>query len=90
MSEGFIADSSVGVAWAVHSQASAATDELLDRVAAEGVLRFHLDTGGLQLFHVYRFDLAAARPVEHHRTCTPARARSQNASQNVPPISPDQ
>ena len=34
MSEGFIADSSVGVAWAVHSQASVATDELLDRVAA--------------------------------------------------------
>ena len=34
MSEGFIADSSVGVAWAVHSQASAATDELLDRLAA--------------------------------------------------------
>ena len=34
MSEGFIADSSVGVAWAVHSRASAATDELLDRVAA--------------------------------------------------------
>jgi predicted nucleic acid-binding protein len=34
MSEGFVADSSVGVAWAVHSQASAATDELLDRVAA--------------------------------------------------------
>jgi predicted nucleic acid-binding protein len=33
MSEGFVADSSVGVAWAVHSQASAATDELLDRVA---------------------------------------------------------
>jgi predicted nucleic acid-binding protein len=34
MSDGFIADSSVGVAWAVHSQASDATDELLDRVAA--------------------------------------------------------
>ena len=34
MSEGFIADASVGVAWAVHSQASAAMDELLDRVAA--------------------------------------------------------
>ena len=34
MSEGFVADSSVGVAWAVHSQASAATDELLDRMAA--------------------------------------------------------
>ena len=34
MSEGFVADSSVGVAWAVHSQASAVTDELLDRVAA--------------------------------------------------------
>ena len=34
MSEGFIADSSVGVAWAVHSQASEATDELLERVAA--------------------------------------------------------
>ena len=34
MSEGFIADSSVGVAWAVYSQASAATDELLDRVAS--------------------------------------------------------
>jgi predicted nucleic acid-binding protein len=34
MSEGFLADSSVGVAWAVHSQASEATDELLDRVAA--------------------------------------------------------
>lgn len=34
MSEGFVADSSVGVAWAVHSQSSAATDELLDQVAA--------------------------------------------------------
>ena len=34
MSEGFIADSSVGVAWAVHSQASNATEELLDSVAA--------------------------------------------------------
>jgi predicted nucleic acid-binding protein len=34
MSEGFVADASVGVAWAVHSQASGATDELLDQVAA--------------------------------------------------------
>lgn len=34
MSEGFIADSSVGVAWAVHSQASDVTDELLEEVAA--------------------------------------------------------
>ncbi|MBP8262048.1 MAG: type II toxin-antitoxin system VapC family toxin [Verrucomicrobia bacterium] len=34
MSEGFIADSSVGVAWAVPSQASDATDALLDKVAA--------------------------------------------------------
>lgn len=34
MSEGFIADSSVGVAWAVHSQASEATDQLLEKVAA--------------------------------------------------------
>jgi predicted nucleic acid-binding protein len=34
MSEDFIADSSVGVAWAVHSQAGEATDELLDRVAS--------------------------------------------------------
>ena len=34
MSEGFIADSSVGVAWAVPSQASDATDGLLDEVAA--------------------------------------------------------
>jgi predicted nucleic acid-binding protein len=34
MSEGFIADSSVGVAWAAHSQASEATDDLLDSVAA--------------------------------------------------------
>lgn len=34
MSDGFIADSSVGVAWAVHSQASQAADQLLDRVAA--------------------------------------------------------
>lgn len=34
MSEGFVADSSVGVAWAVHAQASALTDELLDRMAA--------------------------------------------------------
>jgi len=33
MSEGFIADSSVGVAWAVPSQASHATDDLLDTVA---------------------------------------------------------
>jgi predicted nucleic acid-binding protein len=34
MSEGFVADSSVGVAWAVHSQASEATDQLLGKVAA--------------------------------------------------------
>lgn len=34
MSEGFIADASVGVAWAVPSQASDATDELLEQVAA--------------------------------------------------------
>jgi len=34
MSEGSIADSSVGVAWAVHSQASQATDQLLGKVAA--------------------------------------------------------
>jgi predicted nucleic acid-binding protein len=33
VSEGFIADSSVGVAWAMPSQASDATDELLDAVA---------------------------------------------------------
>ena len=38
MSEGFIADSSVGVAWAVNSQASQATDELLERVAAGALL----------------------------------------------------
>jgi predicted nucleic acid-binding protein len=34
MSEGFVADSSVGVAWAVPSQSSRATDDLLDRVSA--------------------------------------------------------
>ncbi len=34
MSEGFIADASVGVAWAVPSQASNTTDDLLDQVAA--------------------------------------------------------
>jgi predicted nucleic acid-binding protein len=34
MSEGFIADASVGVAWAVPSQASNSTDDLLDQVAA--------------------------------------------------------
>ena len=34
MSEGFVADSSVGVAWAVHSQSSDATDQLLEKVAA--------------------------------------------------------
>jgi predicted nucleic acid-binding protein len=34
VSEGFIADSSVGVAWAVPSQASSAADDLLDAVAA--------------------------------------------------------
>ena len=34
MSDGLIADSSVGMAWAVHSQASDATDTLLDEVAA--------------------------------------------------------
>ena len=32
MSEAFIADSSVGVSWAVEAQASDATDELLDGV----------------------------------------------------------
>ena len=35
MSEGFIPDSSVGVAWAVPSQASDATDDLLDEVATD-------------------------------------------------------
>ena len=34
MSGGLVADSSVGVAWAVHSQASEATDHLLENVAA--------------------------------------------------------
>ena len=34
MNPGFIADSSVGIAWSVHSQSGDATDELLDRVAA--------------------------------------------------------
>ena len=34
MSDGFVADASVGVAWAVYSQASLATDQLLDKVAA--------------------------------------------------------
>lgn len=34
MSEGFIADAAVGVAWAVPSQASDATDELLEQVSA--------------------------------------------------------
>ncbi len=34
MSEGFVADSSVGGALAVHSQASEVTDQLLERVAA--------------------------------------------------------
>ena len=34
MSEGFVADSSVGVAWAVHSQGSDDTDKLLESVAA--------------------------------------------------------
>ena len=34
MSEGFVADSSVGVAWAVHAQASDETDRLLEEVAA--------------------------------------------------------
>jgi predicted nucleic acid-binding protein len=34
MSEGFIVDSSVGVAWAVPSQAGDATDRLLEQVAA--------------------------------------------------------
>jgi predicted nucleic acid-binding protein len=34
MREGFVADSSVGVAWAVHSQASEATEQLLEKVAA--------------------------------------------------------
>ena len=33
MSDGFIADSSVGVAWAVPAQASDATDGLLDELA---------------------------------------------------------
>jgi predicted nucleic acid-binding protein len=34
VSEGFVADSSVGVAWAVHAQASDATDRLLEEVGA--------------------------------------------------------
>ena len=38
MSAGFIANSSVGVAWAVHAQASDATDRLLEDVAAGTLL----------------------------------------------------
>ena len=38
MSAGFVADSSVGVAWAVHAQASAATDRLLEDMAAGSAL----------------------------------------------------
>ncbi len=38
MSEGFVADSSVGVSWAVHSQASEATDQLLEEVSAGTLL----------------------------------------------------
>ena len=34
MSEGFVADASVGVAWAVHSQSIEATAQLLDEVAS--------------------------------------------------------
>ncbi len=34
MSEGFVADASVGMAWAVESQSSAETKDLLDRVAS--------------------------------------------------------
>ena len=34
MSGAFVADSSVGVAWAVYAQASDETDALLDRIAA--------------------------------------------------------
>ncbi len=34
MSEGFVADASVGVAWAVHSQSLEATAPLLDEVAS--------------------------------------------------------
>lgn len=34
MKDGFVADSSVGIAWAVLSQSSAATDGLLEQIAA--------------------------------------------------------
>jgi predicted nucleic acid-binding protein len=34
MSEGFVVDSSVGVAWVIPSQASEAADQLLEKVAA--------------------------------------------------------
>ena len=64
MSEGFIADSSVGVAWAVPSQASDATDELLERVAAGTPLvvpaLWHFETANSLLVLLRRKRILAA------------------------------
>lgn len=79
MSEGFVADASVGMAWAVESQSSAETKDLLDRVAS-GVpfvvpvlWPFEVTNALLMLvrrkrmtpedFVRVRLDLATAKPV---------------------------
>jgi predicted nucleic acid-binding protein len=57
MSEGFVAHSSVGVAWAVHSQASEVTDQLLAEVSELAVEH------GLSVYDAAYLELALRRQL---------------------------
>ncbi len=83
MSEGFIADSSVGVAWAVHSQASDSTDELLEQLAAGA---------RLVVPSLWPFEVANALLVllRRKRITTEERDRALNALARLPLLVDDE
>ena len=83
MTGGFIADSSVGVAWAVASQASPVTDHLLEQVAS-GV---PLVVPALWPFEVANSLLVLAR---RKRILAPERQRAAEALARLPLIVDDE
>ena len=83
MSDGFIADSSVGVAWAMPSQASDATDDLLDEVV----------TGTpLVMPTVWSFEVANSLLVllRRKRILAPERDRALGALARLPLVVDDE
>jgi predicted nucleic acid-binding protein len=81
--EGFIADSSVGVAWAVHSQASEATDGLLEQLTAGAPLV----VPGLWAFEVANSLLVLQR---RKRILAEDRARALRALAQLPLVVDDE